>query len=644
MSEDISELISEPEDVSKDIPVLGILGGRGDEPLFNDETRYVIPLYQRPYAWEEEQIEQLIEDIESFDQDLDFDQDHNRSYYLGSLVVHKRDSNEFEVIDGQQRLTTLFLLLNAMGRLNLSPDAIPLSFDCRQRSNETLRHLDNLENLDSEKIEATIERGLKIIKSRLCEIEDLDSFGRKLQDVILYRIEVPPTTDLNHYFEIMNTRGEQLEAHEVLKASLMEPLRKNAIDQDRFSIIWDACSDMSGYVQMHFSTSVRKQLFGGNWDDCPKPENINSSDTGRLRTNEAYSILDAIKAERKNDTALLDADSEESRFKSIIDFPLFLLHVLKVLVRREGIVDSDGNEPLDELLDDRKLNKAFDRVISEGLVNGRPINPKRFSKRFIIYLLRCRYLFDRYIVKREDSGESPDGEWSLKCLNKANERESAYYANTRLLPKEHENNMQERNKRVLMIQACMRVSYTSPRVMHWITKSLEWLYEHGGSSLDSGFEEMIEGQAKTAVAPFVRNEDMQHAGVNTPHIVFNYLDYLLWKQNKEFDDFKFEFRTSVEHWYPQNPSDGTFDSWDNKDYFGNLCIVHRLTNSKFSNLAPCAKASTFKDMIDKGSPKLRLMRDNTHSEEDWRNKECEKHGEEMLKLLKEACSGTVYNG
>lgn len=61
-------------------------------------------------------------------------------------------------------------------------------------------------------------------------------------------------------------------------------------------------------------------------------------------------------------------------------------------------------------------------------------------------------------------------------------------------------------------------------------------------------------------------------------------------------------------------------------------------------ITACAKASTFKDMIDKGSPKLRLMRDNTHSEEDWRNKECEKHGEEMLKLLKEACFGTVYNG
>ena len=43
----------------------------------------------------------------------------------------------------------------------------------------------------------------------------------RLAHVVLYRIEVPEHTDLNRYFEIMNTRGEQLEQHDILKAQLM---------------------------------------------------------------------------------------------------------------------------------------------------------------------------------------------------------------------------------------------------------------------------------------------------------------------------------------------------------------------------------------------------------------------------------------
>jgi hypothetical protein len=58
----------------------------------------------------------------------------------------------------------------------------------------------------------------------------------------------------------MNTRGEQLEQHEILKAWLMEPL--SGVDSAEFSAIWDACSDMSGYVQMRFDMSARETLFG----------------------------------------------------------------------------------------------------------------------------------------------------------------------------------------------------------------------------------------------------------------------------------------------------------------------------------------------------------------------------------------------
>lgn len=138
-------------------------------------------------------------------------------------------------------------------------------------------------------------------------------------------------------------------------------------------------------------------------------------------------------------------------------------------------------------------------------------------------------------------------------------------------------------------------------------------------------------------------------GVDTPHIVFNYLDYLLWESDKsKYDDFVFEFRNSVEHWYPQHPSKGTFESWnDGVDQFGNLCIIQRNVNSKFSNMSPEAKKSTFEKMIAKGSLKLRIMseltnnigNENKTASACWKTEICKQHENEMIDILRNACCG-----
>ena len=65
-----------------------------------DNINYLVPIYQRNYAWSEIQIVQLIEDIES---SID---GSNKNYFLGNLIVNQTDNNVYEVIDGQQRLTT----------------------------------------------------------------------------------------------------------------------------------------------------------------------------------------------------------------------------------------------------------------------------------------------------------------------------------------------------------------------------------------------------------------------------------------------------------------------------------------------------------------------------------------------------------
>ncbi|WP_336763297.1 DUF262 domain-containing protein [Asaia sp. VD9] len=87
--------------------------------LYDDEgkpARYFIPAYQRGYRWTENQVEQLLNDIWEFVQESD---DNNRGafYCLQPLVVRRMSDGRVEVVDGQQRLTTLFLLLSSQREL-----------------------------------------------------------------------------------------------------------------------------------------------------------------------------------------------------------------------------------------------------------------------------------------------------------------------------------------------------------------------------------------------------------------------------------------------------------------------------------------------------------------------------------------------
>ena len=81
----------------------------------NKKADFLIPDYQRPYAWGENECRTLWDDIFSFaipdEGKTDFDS--NSEYFLGPIVTFKNDDDKMEVIDGQQRLTTLMLFLRA---------------------------------------------------------------------------------------------------------------------------------------------------------------------------------------------------------------------------------------------------------------------------------------------------------------------------------------------------------------------------------------------------------------------------------------------------------------------------------------------------------------------------------------------------
>ena len=662
----------------REIDRLTILAGAGKTLFSEVGVRYVIPRYQRAYAWEEKEIEQLIDDICD-------DNDPKRDYYIGSLIVARRkadDGVEYEVIDGQQRLTTIYLLLQCLldeGYFSRGEVSVgeALSFDCRSKSNCTLAYIcgDARKSEGKEELlDQSILLAVDIIKKKLARefgdrVEDQKKFVDRLKYVVLYRIEVPEHTDLNRYFEIMNTRGEQLEQHDILKARLMNYL-DDACEREAFARIWEACSDMTGYVQMHFSVEDRVKLFGQWWSDLPSENALRELCKGKRRSEgksdglDITEIIDSKSKEEDEDGTQEERDAEV-RFESIIDFPYFLLHVLRVFCRAERL-SMDGAEELGSLLDDKLLLKDFDKVIVSCEKRGDKDVKRWFARRFIRRLLRSRFLFDKFIIKREHIEGDQEGSWSLKELRVY--KKGPRYVNTEFgyyRERGKEQKSLERNRECLMIQSALRVSYTSPKVMHWITRLLVWLLKNesecakltskaeriAAEAVAEGFFEKALEEMRAYDLRKYKSENYAF-GVRTPHIVFNYLDYLLWKKAKKtHKDFVFEFRNSVEHWYPQHPSDGSIEPWDERDVFGNLCIISRSVNSKFSNLSPASKMDTYRGMVQKGSLKLRKMGeiiDKLRKTEKpgvaaklWRQSECAKHEKEMIRLLCSALQEAV---
>lgn len=582
------------------------------DQLFNESAQYIIPIYQRNYAWSNVERDQLLEDI----------RDAEQEYFLGSLVVYERDDAVYEVIDGQQRLTTLFMLLAALKK---NPPYKSLMFEARRKSNRTLEKISNgSTDYDEEFYTKELLAALNHFKK---EVNSHSEIIDKLQNTKLLRIIVPKDTDLNHYFEIMNTRGEQLEAHEIVKARLMSNIGGEEAQEKRsvFSKIWDACSHMEKYVQMAFNVEDRKKLFGSKYeklnfndfeDIFQKLYSAMDGKEGKLST--TLSVTDAIEAYSKINN-VKDNESEDEgdqRFESIITFPHFLLHVMKLYKNKQ--TDDDG------ALDDKKI---LDIMNDE-------INPEKF----IVQLLKARYLFDKFIIKREYyRNHKEEGAWSLSKLKyyKTDNNNKVDYVHT-FSKDSAENDEDKRHQKIRMIQSALRITYTSPKTMHWITDSLAFLMENiNRKNISQDYLWLLENYARQKIRESGYNKN---DGFDIERVVFTYLDYVLWRDGYEneirpLEDYEFTFRNSIEHFYPQNP-DGNegYKKMAPADlnHFGNLCLITGSANSKFSNQSPKAKL-TNKNTI-KSSQKLRVMASIAKGKE-WNKEVIKEHGRKMYDIL-----------
>ena len=580
--------------------------------IFNSKTdKYKIPIYQRNYAWKEPQIRQLIQDIYDYVEIGD-----KRKYYIGTLVVRSDKGNTFEVIDGQQRLTTLSMLVAYLKNEEKEENNYyknlenTITFQCRKVSTDALNKI--WESSDVKDVADSISNAYHQILRKSFEdiVKEKEKFKKYLlENVIIYRISVPQDTDLNHYFEIMNTRGEQLEKHEILKAKLLSVFKYNTGTIEFYSRIWDACSDMGKYL-------------------CPKTLKTNNQEnkTGNFTIENVIENTDDKSGNNNGQNNSQEDNIAEDRYRSIIDFPNFLLMVLK-------LIDDET------VLDDKKLLYEFDKKLKFKSANEIQLFVKEFFKKLLV----TRSLFDNYVIKRDLSS----GKWILKSLSKENGKED--------LKNTFDDN--SKNKQILMLLSMFEVSFPNYSYKSWLFETLEYLT---GKALPQNCNlwynifcinfkdclptwnmvyaddyinhlEQYANNKRDEYGRCISFEDLNNfdafdKGTAVPNFIFNLLDYKLWKKEKD-KDFEFTYRDSVEHFYPQNPISGK--SVENVDSFGNLCLITSDMNSRLNNLSPAAKREIWNASKSRQSIKLSKMLEP----KEWDENAIRSHKREMLEIL-----------
>ena len=603
--------------------------------LLNEDT-YAIPLYQRNFAWTYDEIEQLLNDV------ADAFQEKRDNYYIGTLVVNE-ENDLFKIIDGQQRTTALNLIALALkhefgfDRLK----AVKLTFPARKKSNKNIQDLFAKKKI-LEGDENELTRGYRHARDALKKVLEErqlnpQSFVDYLFDnVIIFRSILPEDLDLNLYFERFNSRGEQLEAHEILKAQMMAKFGTDQEMAQKFARIWDACAEFDKPVLKAFQIRSRpnntdeegEKIFGEKFNAFKLESVFEKISVKKI---EQRSLLDAIAQTKYESSSLVNYVADISNYTTVIDFPTFLLQVFFIM---EG-----SNETT---FDDKKLLKIFE-------IERRD---REWVQQFGQLLLTMKHIFDTLIVKNVQLEN--ETEWQIKRgqyeTYQRNENGGWKYVRINF----QKNTFDNLHKNIIHLQSMFAVTFTANRDSRWLYEILQFLYKHieelNQAEFASQFKDFLEKMAVTYAEERLFTEDRRIKKYGAiPVYAFNFVDYVLWKNREElkkeykdinFDHFKFAYRRSIEHWFPQQPnSDERVEKIDDKflHSFGNLCIITDSQNSKFGNLVPSAKYKQWEGIFDRQSLKLQMMADITVKNDKWGICEIQSMEKEVERYVHDFC-------
>ncbi|MDE6820016.1 MAG: DUF262 domain-containing HNH endonuclease family protein [Bacteroides acidifaciens] len=612
------------------------------------ENKYAVPLYQRNFAWTEEQIGQLLQDI--YDNAPKSDNDDCGNYYLGSLVVLERKDGVWEVIDGQQRLTCLHLICKYLDILNKPC----LTYDSRPEVERFFADLfikswndfkEEYDKIDNSKI-SRLKDALSIVEifkirtgkgdENTTSLKEMTPNQRNLlakyisSKVILVRIPLPQDTDVASYFEIMNNRGEQLQSHEIVKAMLMQGLGDN--ERNIFATIWDGCSQMNLPIQQTLSHYRGKGLFGTNFDslnfDCMETIENELSNVQNERT------IEDILNDNSSDNKWLSGESGEEpdvKYRAIIDFPNFLMHVFRLYKSKVNTSD-DTEIPLNA--DSMPTEKPY--YITD-------------SMDFIKFLLKVRTFFDRYVIKMQGDDEDDENlKWRMlrPYRYEYNGRQTLKSKNTFWGSDDNDNEDEKysRNSRVIKQQSMLQVTFRQRKYKRWLYELLYWLCDNYGN-VEAVAEDELSKYLDNWIKVYYYNlinewksktNDIMCAGTDTPHFLLNFIDYLYWiaslqkettiRYAKEIKEFQFKYYNSVEHHLPKSYKN---TNKDNIDKIGNLCLISKRKNSSLNDKGPTEKAK-----IEPGlQPNRSVMYQITHDYGKWGDTEIEAHQRDINDLL-----------
>lgn len=628
------------------------------------EYEFNIPIYQRLYVWTEEQVKTLFEDLHTAykaDKDL---------YYIGGVITVNNEHSEklYDLVDGQQRFTTLWLLSNELGE-SLEPftykdNELRLKFAIRQNVTDYFNNIGNADRSNTEdsrdysdllKIGKARNQLNQLILEHLISENERKEFSKYVfEKVKMVITEVPKTTDLNKLFEALNNRGVQLEHHEILKARLLSFI-KNVETRNQYAKLWQVCSVMDNYLERVIALEI-----GSSKDVAHIYHNgFRINDVLNLFQNISpktiLSLTEVIDHPEKYEniaTSVKDnishhPEANEDEFepvRSILSFPQLLLHTLRIFLFRENKNDI-------ERINEKELLETFEKHFLKSTFTD-----EDFVIQFFETLFEVRYGFDKYVIKWVTVSEDKE-EQSIKDTYKQNQKKGGWTYYLRRLNKDSLHGM-------ALLQSILYHSQQNT-TQYWLTPFLYWMIDEKPSFDDAYYwlrqldntvfssnTEHISLPERTinsmddfldvefdAEEIFGTIDNLNSSGVGLPHYWFYKIEFVLWYfrdrlgKKEDWWNYKMTARNSIEHIGPQNPRDPR-DKVCIKtlDTMGNLVLVTRSINSEYSDKAYGIKRSMFENKKAKGSIDS-LKSEIIYNEDNWNDEKAIDHFKQIMELL-----------
>ncbi|QNM84584.1 DUF262 domain-containing protein [Polaribacter pectinis] len=630
--------------------------------IVENEYGFNIPIYQRLYVWTEQQVKTLFEDL------FTAYSTKKELYYIGGIIVVKNPNGNFDLVDGQQRFTTLWLLSNELKNILSSftkkGEELRLHFSIRDNVTYYLKNIENKNgNIDSNETDFAdlikISKARKIIESLITEYlktdKDQELFAKYIYDNLKMVItEVPYQTDLNKLFETLNNRGEQLQQHEILKARLLSHI-KDITEWHQYATLWSVCSKMNEYVERTIAKEIdSSKEIAAQYNNGFKLTDVLNLFRAKEKKQKSINLIEILKTpESYKDESVsfknnIDnhPETNEDEFepvRSILTFPQLLLHTLRVFLYDIEQDDID-------IINEKELLKTFDNYFLKS-----DFIDKESVKLFFKQLFEVKCAFDKYIIKWVETSKEKE-EHLLKFIDKRNQKKGGWTYYLRRLKKESFHGF-ELLQSILYHSQQNTTQYWLTPFLYWVknenpnfNKAYKWLRILDNTLLSSetkglplikrtwnSIPNYLEN--KPSVSIFQINYNVSALGTKFPHYWFYKIEFVLWYYKNslgkevEWKDYKMTARNSIEHIGPQNPRDQNDKVCvEMLDTMGNLVLVTRSINSEYSDRAYGVKKSIFTDKKNKGNLDS-LKSDIIYSEENWNDNKAKRHHQFILDLL-----------